>query len=165
MKNCIRAMIFILWIAVFCVPLVACHQTKGTSSSYIQFGDEYVYHWEFDSEASSSTTAHSYQFHSDNTGICEYYYSYINKSNASYNETLSGTVEFVWREAADGAIYLFETDIHYNEDHTEGSTISLISTPIYFSEDFFTYIDYGQYSASSIQYIRKGSKLEKLLED
>ena len=102
-----------------------------------------------------------YVFEKDQTGYCEYYY----KSDYSeYNYTLSGRVEFVWREASNGAVYLFETKTTYNEDHTEGETIDLITDPIYFSEEFFTYSYSNQYGGKTATYIKEGSNLEKSLE-
>lgn len=105
-----------------------------------------------------------YVFEKDQTGYCEYYYKYERADYSEYNYTLSGRVEFVWREASNGAVYLFETKSTYNEDHTEGQTISLITDPIYFSEEFFTYSYSNQYGGKTVTYIKEGSELEKILE-
>ena len=105
-----------------------------------------------------------YVFEEDQTGYCEYYYKNELADYSEYNYTLSGRVEFVWREASNGAVYLFETKTTYNEDHTEGKTIDLITDPIYFSEEFFTYSYSYQYGGKTVTYIKEGSKLEKDLE-
>ena len=97
-----------------------------------------------------------YVFKKDQTGYYECY-----KITPGFNYTLSGRVEFVWREASDGAIYLFETQVSYNDDHTEGKEIDLISAPIYFSEEFFAYF-YG--SGISVRYIKEDSELEKSIK-
>lgn len=103
-----------------------------------------------------------YVFEKDQTGYCEYYYNY-DIGDSEYHYTLSARLDFVWREASDGAVYLFETKATYYEDHTEGKEIELISNPIYFSEDFLTYFRSTQYGGYSVNYIKEGSELEKSL--
>ena len=105
-----------------------------------------------------------YVFEKDQTGYYEYYYKYESSDFSEHNYTLSGRVEFVWREASNGAVYLFETETSYNEDHTEGETISVTTNPIYFSEDFFTYFYSNQSGGISVNYIKEGSKLEKSID-
>ena len=98
-----------------------------------------------------------YVFEKDQTGYYECYYE-------APEYTVSGRVEFVWREASNGAVYLFETETSYNEDHTEGKTINVITDPIYFSEDFFTYSYSNQYGGKTVTYIKEGSNLEKSID-
>ena len=105
-----------------------------------------------------------YVFEKDHTGYYECYYKYEYPDSSAYNYTLSGRVEFVWREASNGAVYLFETETSYNEDHTEGQTINVITAPIYFSEDFFTYSYSNQYGGKTVTYIKEGSNLEKSID-
>ena len=105
-----------------------------------------------------------YVFEKDQTGYYECYYKYESSLSSEYSYTLSGRVEFVWREASNGAVYLFETETSYNEDHTEGKTINVITDPIYFSEDFFTYFYSNQSGGISVNYIKEGSKLEKSID-
>ncbi len=105
-----------------------------------------------------------YVFKEDQTGYYECYYKYTSDLSPQYSYTLSGRVEFVWRETFNGAVYLFETKSSYNEDHTEGERISIITAPIYFSEDFFTYSYSTQYGSGTVCYIKEGSELEKSLE-
>ena len=102
-----------------------------------------------------------YVFKKDQTGYYECYYK-RDSSTSSY--TLSGRVEFVWREASNGAIYLFETKVSYNDDHTEGEKIGVISSPIYFSGEFFAYSYTNQYGTTTVRYIKEGSELEKSIE-
>ena len=107
-----------------------------------------------------------YVFEKDQTGYYECYCKYKHEysDSSKYNYTLSGRVEFVWREASNGAVYLFETETSYNEDHTEGKTINVITDPIYFSEDFFTYSYSNQYGGNTVTYIKEGSNLEKSID-
>ena len=105
-----------------------------------------------------------YVFEKDQTGYYECYYKYESSLSSEYDYTLSGRVEFVWREASNGAVYLFETETSYNEDHTEGKTINVITDPIYFSEDFFTYSYSNQYGGNTVTYIKEGSSLEKSID-
>ena len=106
-----------------------------------------------------------YVFEADQTGYCEYKYDYVYSEGSSYNFTISGRADFAWREASDGAVYLFRTADHYYEDHTEGQEIPLINAPIYFSEDFFVYIQDTQYGSHSTRWIKEGSELEQLVKD
>ena len=106
-----------------------------------------------------------YVFNRDQTGYCEYYSEYRSDEYPEYDYTQSARIEFEWREASNGAIYLFETEVVYHEDHTEGKSVYLIDCPIYFAEEFFTYTNSNQYSTDAIIYIKEGSKLEKALEN
>lgn len=106
-----------------------------------------------------------YVFEEDQTGYCEYHFTYNSDLNPEYSYTQSGRVEFVWREASNGAVYLFATETVYNEDHTTGRDIPLIDDPIYFSEEFFTYSYSNEYGGTTVNYIKEGSSLEKILED
>ena len=99
-----------------------------------------------------------YVFEKDQTGYCEYY-------DFDTSHTRSGRVEFVWREASDGAVYLFRTKTSYNEDHTEGVSIPLIDGPIHFSKDFFVFSYNTQFGSANRKYIMEGSKLRDLIED
>ena len=106
-----------------------------------------------------------YVFEKDQTGYYECHYEYKNANYPDNNYTLSGRIEFVWREASNGAIYLFATKTSYNEDHTEGREFSVISDPIYFSEEFFTYSYSNSSGSATRKYIKEGSSLEKSLKD
>ena len=101
-----------------------------------------------------------YVFNADHTGYYETHYEY-DSAYEEYSYVLSGRVEFVWREASDGAIYLFETDTIYNEDHTEGKTIDVADFPLYFGEDFFVYT----YDGGTTRFVKVGSELERLIND
>ena len=105
-----------------------------------------------------------YVFKSDNTGYAEYHYVYVSDRDPAFGYTQSGRIEFEWREANNGAVYLFEVETTYNKDNTEGEKISLIDAPIYFGEDFFAYTTHGSYTTTTC-YIKEGSKLEKALDD
>ena len=157
MKKLLSAIICIALLAATCLTLVSCGFSKSTNP--IDYGKKYVMQTENENNYAC------YVFRVDNTGYMERYYKYESELDASYNYTLSGRVDFVWQEASNGAIYLFKTDEQYNEDHTEGKEIVLIDDPIYFSEHFFTYTYSNQYGSTTINYIKEGSKLEKLLED
>ena len=133
------------------ITLVACSSTNNVNS--IDFGKKYMLSEDV-----------YYVFEKDQTGYCEYYVYYESGLGSQFNFVQSGRVEFVWREASNGAVYLFRTETSYNEDHTEGKNIPLIDNPIYFSEEFFTYSYSDEWGGHTVNYIKEGSKLEKSIE-
>lgn len=142
MKKLVSVLILLVLVASF----ASCSSVK--TSNPIDFGkkyrlNEYLY----------------YVFEADQTGYCECC------SLPGYDYTQSGRVEFVWREASDGAVYLFETKTTYNKDHTEGMYLPWIDEPIYFSEDFFVYTYSNASGSDTRRYIKEGSELERLMED
>ena len=127
--------------------LVACDLPFGKQS--IDFGKKY---------GLGSTY---FVFNADHTGYYRYY-----KAPEEYSEyTLSGRIDFEWREADDGTVYLFKTNTEYYEDHTEGKTISLPTAPSTFGDDFLVYVSSNQYGIYNNRFIKKDSKLAKALED
>ena len=144
MKKIIAITLCAVLLLVMCASLSSC-ASKTTNpidfdKKYILLDENYEYCY--------------YVFYSDHTGIYEVKYTY----ESTYSSfTLSGRIEFVWREASDGAVYLFEVKTHYNEDHTEGHTLDLTTNPIYFSDDFLV--------ISKSHYIKEGSELDKILKD
>ena len=71
----------------------------------------------------------------------------------------------MWREGADGSIYLFTVATHYNEEHSEDKTISIITAPLVFGDGFFAYTRHSEYSSSSVRFIQEGSDLAKALDN
>lgn len=133
-------------------------QLSEKADNPIVFGKKYL-------SPSSYSGERYYVFNRDGTGCYECKSYYDGHGDPQYAYTLSGRVEFVWREASDGAVYLFETETHYNADHTEGKDISLLSGPIYFSEEFFTHTTYAQYGGTTKNYVLEGSELLTLIKD
>jgi hypothetical protein len=136
--------VVLLLLAVL-LSLAAC--APSGASNPIDFGKKYMLN-----------EARYYVFNADQTGYSEYY---LKTRLATY----SGRVEFVWREAADGAVYLFRTETVYNDDHTEGESIPLIDDPIYFGEDFFVYSYSTEAGGTSVRYVKEGSELAEALGD
>ena len=137
----------ILLALILLVPvaaLAACSSSEEAAP--IKFGAKYM-----------RGETETYVFNADKTGYCEYY-----QSETDY--TRSGRVDFVWRETPSGAVYLFQTDVRYNADHTEGKSIPLISDALYFAEEFFTYSYHTQFGASTRHYIIEGSALDRALK-
>ena len=151
MKKIISIILCIVTVAAACLSLASCDVMKNGNP--IDFGEKYVLY------PNDPDNYASYVFNADHTGYMDRYYKYL---DIDENDKIhSGRIEFVWEEASDGAVYLFETDVQYNDDNSEGATITLINYPIYFSEDFFTYFN----SKQSVKYIKEGSKLEKQIID
>ena len=162
MKNFLVIIMALLMLVLACVSLPSCssgdkpdkdEETKETNETNttvtnIDFGKKYML-----------SEDKYYVFNDDKTG---YYECYDEKDEY----TLSGRVDFEWREANNGAVYLFEVDVEYNKDHTKGKKISIIDEPIYFSDEFFVYSSTSQYTGSSTtRYIKEDSGLEKFLDD
>ena len=155
MKKTIAASLLLVLI----LALVSCSMPFGAISlkSSIEYGKRYM-----------QGENDFYVFNADGTGYHEY-----KRVESKY--TLSGRIEFVWRGASDGAVYLFKTQEHYNTDHTEGKTLSLAEEPLYFGEDFFVYsyvsgnvfgssFVSGSTSTYTTKYIVEGSALAGLVK-
>ena len=145
-----KKLLSVLILFAIIITLVSCSSSSTTNP--IDYGKKYLL-----------SESQYYVFEKDQTG----YYEVCNNvdiGSPEYNYTLSGRVEFVWREASDGAVYLFKTKVSYNDDHTEGKEIYVISQPIYFSEDFFAYSNSNQYGTNTVRYIKEGSELEKSIQ-
>ena len=156
MKKFLVIIMALLMLALACVSLASCSsgdetdETNETNTTVnnIDFGKKYML-----------SEDRYYVFNEDKTGYYECY-----QKETEY--TLSGCVNFEWREASNGAVYLFEVDVEYNKKHTKDKKISIIDEPIYFSDEFFVYSSTSQYTGSSTTcYIKEGSGLEKFIDD
>ena len=104
-------------------------------------------------------------FYQDGTGQYDIYYD---ASARGENGILSCTIQFVWKNASDGAIYLFEKERSYNDDHQEtendfgfDAINCLINSPLYFGEDFLTYTIESSTQTRHPKFIREKSDLKK----
>ena len=144
MKKRLIMIISVILLLATCLTFASCDSSASSEDpeNLIAFGEKY-----FNGD-------NYYVFEDDNTGYCKYRYE--------GSVVRAGRVEFVWREASDGGIYLFTTKTTYDKDHTDDKDIGipLISSPIYFSEDFFAYTSSG----GTARYIREDSELEDLIE-
>ena len=155
MKRIWSAIICVLMFVELCGSLVSCGSKKG--ADWLVFDEKYICPGVEDS-------VNYYIFHSDHTGVHERHYSYESTVDSEYNYVLSGTVSFEWRVGSDGAIYLFETDVQYNDDHTENKRLKVPSSPIFGGEDFIVIESSDQYGIDYTRFVREGSKLEKVVE-
>ena len=139
---------------VICLSFCSCDLTSSRDKTVnpIDFGKKYVLN-------SDEYEDLYFVFNDDYTGYYEARY------DRSSGDRVSGRVDFVWREASDGAVYLFKVDTRYYDDHTAKGSIAVTAQPIYFSEDFFTYIKHNSSGAAIYRYIKEGSELDKLLND
>ena len=150
-KTC--TVIFAVLLIATCVSFCSCFSIDGLlpeeaeTVNPIDFGEKYVKDDSY------------YIFYSDNTGIYELHFV---KSNG---DVVSARVDFVWREASDGAVYLFEVGEYHYIDHTEGLNAGVASQPIYFSEDFLTYVKHDSTGATTYRFIKEGSELDKILNN
>ena len=121
----------------FCASLVSCAQMNV--SNPIQYGKKYV----------SDGGGSGYIFYRNGTGVFE-------KADPNTGEVT--TIEFVWREASDGAVYLFKTETPY----PLGMGPEIERHSIYFSEDFLVVYTVNNYVNT---FIVEGSELDQILED
>ena len=156
MKKILAIMMTSILLLTVVLSFASCSSSKPTNS--IDFGKKYIFSGVEDDENIFDEDRY-FVFNSDNTGYYKYYYE-----SKSLSYTVSGSVDFTWREASDGAVYLFRTETHYNEDHTKGETIPLPTFPIYFSDEFFAYVVTSS-SGNTVRYVKEGSELEKIMKD
>ena len=141
MKKIVSLILCAVMLLTLCISLGACDSPQNS----IDYGKKYLV----------SESAY-FVFYSDHTGVYEINYDY-----EGYAYSKHGQVKFVWEEASDGAVYLFETETTYYEGHTGDLTISVTKRPIYFSEDFLVYTT----GDSATRAVKEGSDLEKLLKE
>lgn len=150
MKKILSIVIASILLLATCVSIASCGLLGNTATSNpIDFGKKYI-----------CGESGYYVFNSDGTGYYEY------KSELGQYQR-HGRVDFVWREASDGAVYLFTVDSMTYEDHTYEYEGGVTDMGIYFSDEFFVYTSVygGGGGAYTHKYIKEGSDLEKLLED
>ena len=148
MKKLIALSLALLLLLCGTLSLASCSEQK--TSQLIDFDAKYLTPRTDDNDY--------YTFFSDGTG----YYYYRKETTSS---TISLRVHFEWREASDGAIYLFKTSTEHLDDHTaELTSAAVINYPIFFSEDFFTYTPHSQYGGSTQRYVKEGSELDTILK-
>ena len=151
MKKTVRWMIFAVALTMLLVSLCACGGEREDFAGVIKFKERYV------CVDSDGNRVRSYLFYKDGTGEYEIY------SQGSWGVT-AGTVIFEWRQASDGAVYLFEKETRRHEDDTSGNGFGMASAPIVFERDFITYTVHSQYGASNHQFIRENSPLAEAVE-
>ena len=99
------------------------------------------------------------------TGYVNYYSKYDSTIDAKYNSTTSGVADFEWREASDGAIYLFKTAERFNENNVNSDSIPVIAHAIHFSDDCFVYSHVYNGFSNTIKYIKEGTKLADAIKN
>ena len=160
MKNTFGKIVCSLLIAILCFSMVACnvnHPFKGTK---LVFDKKYIA--ENDLGAEKQTY---FIFYSDHTGKLERYTKHESSLGDEYSYTISGTVEFAWREADDGSIYLFKTNVTLHEDHdNDSSDIGVPDYPLTVGDEFIALTSPGQHG-NTRRYILEDSDLEKSLND
>ncbi|MBO7170746.1 MAG: hypothetical protein J6W28_06190 [Clostridia bacterium] len=103
MKKTFSLLLCLTLLLGVCLSLSSCRSSAGASP--LRPADV------MDFEAKYARNDYDYYlFHADGTG--EYVIDHTWEYNSEYLEdyTLSGTVSFIWREASNGAIYLFKTE-------------------------------------------------------
>ena len=155
MKRILSFILILATTLTLCLSLASCG-----NEIEIKYGKKYII--EQKSKEGDSKRYEAIIFNKDGTGTYEYFYNYDSKNDED-DYTKSGTVSFVWEKTSDGAIHMFETDVKYNKDHTDGKIIYAIKYPLYFSENmvYYSYVSGSQYSTSTYvsKYLLEGSDL------
>ena len=164
MKKLLKLIALVTLSAILCLTFSSCGFVRKVAFKTESNNIPITYNKKYIREGGSETDVETYTFYANQTGVMERYYFY-DKNSPEFNYVLSGTVEFEWRIATDGGVYLFETKTQFNSDHTDGKTIGLTRSPCYFSEDFMVYTSSGEFGTSYRRCILEGSSLEKALKD
>ena len=162
MKKLLKLIALVTLSAILCLTFASCSLVRKGSFNTESTDIPITFNKKYIRDDKSETNVETYTFYSNQTGVMERYFVNV-LSSPEY--VLSGTVEFEWRIATDGGVYLFETGVQYNSNHTDGKTISLTRSPCYFSEDFMVYTSSNQYGTGYLRCILEGSSLEKALKD
>lgn len=151
---------FVLLLATL-LSLTACSlgSISFLNNNYIQYGKKYMRTTlRSDKESYYTNENHYYVFNKDKTGYKYYRYVYNDEYKPQNNYTISGRVDFVWREGTSDDIHLFVVEVHYDNDHTDGKIIEIFNSPIYFVEDCLIDI------VSASKFIVEDSELEKTIK-
>ena len=151
MKKILSSIALIILIATLCATFSSCF-SSASAENPIDFGKKYI------------NCDVYYVFNADGTGYVNYYSKYDSTIDAKYNSTTSGVADFEWREASDGAIYLFKTAERFNENNVNRDSIPVIAHAIHFSDDCFVYSHVYNGFSNTIKYIKEGTKLAKAVE-
>ncbi len=146
MKKILSFILIAVTLFTVCLPLTSCGNDE------IQYGKKYIY--EYKDEDSDTERREVLIFNKDGTGTFECFYHYDALSD-KYEHTISGTVSFIWEETKDGGIFIFKTDVRYNDEHTDGYTINVVSLPLYFSKNTVYYTT----ESGARRFILEGSDL------
>ncbi|MBQ8146445.1 MAG: hypothetical protein IJ039_06635 [Clostridia bacterium] len=127
----------------------------------ISFGEKYTYMSEktFD-DGHYVKRIDSYIFYKNGKGE---FHHYLRAENMKYNDdyTESATIKFRWDMSSyDGALFLFEEETIYHDDHTEGEEVTLTQAPFTVSQNVLF-----PATSSFIRYVREGSELFDLNND
>ena len=148
MKKLIKPLSLLVLAAILCLSLASC--VSGRKASIV-FDKKYVYTYDGITQGEAF-----YVFKSDRTG---YYEMHVTTTYPENTYVYSGRIDFVWRVGDDASVYLFETDVTY-DDNDNVKALSLGTFPLTFGDEFM--IRY--YASGSIErYILEGSDLEKAI--
>lgn len=149
MKRILSLALLICTLMSLCAVFSAC----GNEAS-IRYGEKYIY------KTDTETTA--IVFKKDGTGYLHRY-----KKLDTAGNFMSATRNFLWTATSDGTIHLVaDGDTIYDEGSYKTDTVSIIKSPICFSEDLLYYdADGGSYTIR-YRFLREGSELyEAAYED
>ena len=144
MKKRIAFTMTVLMLLLTCASLSSC----GRRNNSIDFGEKYI-------SRDMENGTYYYVFRANGTGYMECDYT---REASGY--TYSGKIDFEWREASDGAVYLFEVEITRNANDS-GKDLPFVQSGIYFGDGFFVSVSSGQYGDYVRYFVREGSGLDK----
>lgn len=156
MKKQLSFALCLVLLLSLCLSFTAC---GGSSDVSISYGDAYVVDRACADDWQTSEDYTAYWFNADGTGKYERYYEYHSTLGASYDYVFSATIEFVWQAASNGSVYLFETKVTKNAEHTSDAAVALSTDPFYFSGDLLI-----RGNDDVVRFVREGSELFDILK-
>ncbi len=141
MKRTVAFTMVVVMLLLACVSLSSC----GRRNNSIDFGKKYI-------NRDMGNGPYYYVFRANGTGYMECDYTV-----EALGYTYSGKIDFEWREASDGAVYLFEGEITRNANDS-GRDLPFVQSGIYFGDGFFVLVSSGH---NALYFFREGSRLDK----
>ena len=155
MKRSTKLVVFLVLAAILCSVLAGC--SFGKLQPTIVYDKKYEY-----------SPSAFLVFHANHTGYFE-----VHQNNSDHTVS-SGRVDFFWRTADDGTVYLFGSETTYYDDDTSGKSFIIfsLSMPITFGDGFLIALNVTPYvnlntaytSVNTRKFVLEGSDLAKDLE-
>ena len=136
MKRIVALILCVATLFAFSVMFTGCGQEQET---YLQYGKKYTYRYDEKTEAKEIHYRDTFVFNEDKTGQYDEYEKKEDfEYDGKYSYVRSFTIKFKWRWAdmEKSAIYIFETERIYNDEHDDYKDASISNLPFIIGEEF-----------------------------